>query len=72
MPARKTGGKGTPYLTAKHKCVECTTGFRRKSELTRHMLWADAHREGSLGCDQCNKTFSRPDSLRNHKRNIHS
>ena len=71
-PAPKTGGKKTLYLTAKHKCIDCTTGFKRKAELTRHMQWADAHREGSLECDQCDKTFSRPDSLRNHQRTIHS
>ncbi|ETW79461.1 hypothetical protein HETIRDRAFT_322777 [Heterobasidion irregulare TC 32-1] len=70
-PAPRTGGKKTPYLTAKHKCIDCTTGFKRKAELTRHMQWGKAHIERSLRCDQCDKKFSRPDSLRNHKRNVH-
>ncbi|ETW79467.1 hypothetical protein HETIRDRAFT_321839 [Heterobasidion irregulare TC 32-1] len=71
-PVPRTGRKETPYLGAKHKCDPCRKGFGRKYERARHMKWGIAHREGSIECDQCDKTFSRPDSLRNHQRSIHS
>ena len=70
-PAPRTGRKETLYLGAKHKCDPCRKGFGRKYERARHMKWGAAHRVGSIACDQCNKTFSRPDSLRNHQRATH-
>ncbi|ETW79430.1 hypothetical protein HETIRDRAFT_452629 [Heterobasidion irregulare TC 32-1] len=70
-PVPRTGRKETPYLGAKHRCDPCRKGFGRKYERARHMKWGAAHRVGSIACDQCNKTFSRPDSLRNHQRAAH-
>ncbi|ETW79483.1 hypothetical protein HETIRDRAFT_322937 [Heterobasidion irregulare TC 32-1] len=70
-PVPRTGRKETPYLGAKHRCDTCRKAFGRKYERARHMKWGAAHRVGSIACDQYNKTFSRPDSLRNHQRAAH-
>ena len=52
------------------KCYQCSTVFNTRPELIRHI--ESVHYKEYIDCDDCDETFSREDSFKDHKRYQHS
>ena len=64
---RKHGVGGEQSM---HSCLQCSSKFKRKFDLTRHIK--SVHNPEKIKCEHCESSFGRKDDLARHKRRKHT